>query len=268
MIKFSVLLTVWQKDDSVLFSKAVESIYSNTVSPTEVILVIDGPVFNSLKDTILALCLKYDIKYFYLNKNVGLAKALNFGLSKCSFPWVFRADADDINDINRFKYQIDAIIANPSIKLIGGFISEFDENLNTLNVRKVPLTYNDILLYVKYRNPFNHMTVAYKKDVILNVGGYPDIYLREDYALWAAFLRNNEAMNIPVVLVYASAGDGLIRRRGGLKYAFHELFLQIFLYRCRHKNLFNAFFIFIFRFFIFIGPFSLRKYIYKFFLRN
>ena len=36
---------------------------------------------------------------------------------------------------------------------------------------------------MKWRNPFNHMTVMFRKKDILAVGGYQPFYLLEDYYL-------------------------------------------------------------------------------------
>lgn len=73
-------------------------------------------------------------------------------------------DTDDICLPDRFKTQIDYIKSNPNTVVVGGHIAEFDSlMINPIGLRKVPLLNKDIIKHAKFRSPFNHMTVAFKK---------------------------------------------------------------------------------------------------------
>ena len=64
------------------------------------------------------------------------------------------------------------------------------------------------------------MTVLYKTKLIKSVGGYPNIYHREDYGLWAKLVKKGAIFhNIDEVLVHVNGGKTLYKRRGGLKNA-------------------------------------------------
>ena len=52
-------------------------------------LIIDGPVKQSLLNNIKKWNEVLPIKIFKLNKNMGLAYALNYGMSFCNHDWVF-----------------------------------------------------------------------------------------------------------------------------------------------------------------------------------
>ena len=51
------------------------------------------------------------------------------------------------------------------------------------NGKKNPLMHEQISRRLKYRNPFNHQTVLFKKSV-LKAGNYKDVPFFEDYYLW------------------------------------------------------------------------------------
>jgi hypothetical protein len=51
-------------------------------------------------------------------------------------------------------------------------------------IKTVPTTHEDIKKFAQKRCPFNHMTVAYKKSVITELGGYQHHLFMEDYNLW------------------------------------------------------------------------------------
>ena len=55
-----------------------------------------------------------------LNKNMGLAYALNYGLELCTHDWVFRMDVDDVCAKDRFSKQIEIISLNPDIDILEG----------------------------------------------------------------------------------------------------------------------------------------------------
>ena len=59
------------------------------------------------------------------------------------------------------------------------------------------------------------MTVVYKRDVILSLGGYQHHLFMEDYNLWLRVIGNNyKVANLPDVLLYARVGNGNARRKG------------------------------------------------------
>jgi glycosyltransferase involved in cell wall biosynthesis len=264
---FTVLMAVYYKDDPVLFSKALSSVYANTLLPNAVVIVADGPLTNDLESVISNFTIKDGFKLVRLDKNVGLPKALNIGLESIDTDYVFRADSDDVNLPDRFLTQM--IYLNKGYDLVGSDILEFDVDGTSLGKRVLPRSQNELLKFVKKRNPFNHMTVAYRKSLVLRVGGYPNIYLKEDYALWASLMSIGAKMvNINSVLVHVNAGQGMYRRRGGLRYAFAEIALQKHLYKKGLKTFSESIFDGILRSLIFCTPQSFRQFVYEKFLRD
>jgi hypothetical protein len=113
------------------------------------------------------------------------------------------------------------------------------------------------------------MSVAYRLKAALDCGGYPPIFLKEDYGLWCLFLaKNYQAINIDAILIHASAGIGLYKRRGGWRYAKSEWQMQNLLIKSGLKNVFFAIFDGILRAGFFLIPSRLRGFIYLRFLRK
>lgn len=266
----TVLMAVYGKDNVALFERAVRSVFENTLIPDAFILVVDGYVPEALDNVIHALEKMFALTVLRLPKNKGLANALNKGLALVETQWVIRADADDYNLPNRFELQAREILnSNNALDMIGGAIQEVNEQGMDLGIRKPPCCNHDILKYALSRNPFNHMTVAFKKDVIIKAGGYPSIYLKEDYALWSVVLSLPvQVGNVPNILVKATTGREFYRRRGGVKYALAEYSLQKYLYRHDIKSLSDAIWQGIQRATIFLFPSRVRELIYKKYLRD
>ena len=226
-MKFSVLLSLYFKEISQHFEQALISIWdSQTIKPNEIILVVDGKIGKELESCVETWCEKLDsvLKIIQLEQNVGLGNALNEGLKHCSNDWVFRMDTDDICTPDRFEKQIEFIQQNPDVVLFGGQILEFDQNISDANVLKaVPVRYEDIKKFAQKRCPFNHMTVAYRKDVIYSLGGYKHHLFMEDYNLWLRIMGAGYKMaNLKDVILYARVGNGMHARRKGYEYIKSE----------------------------------------------
>jgi glycosyltransferase involved in cell wall biosynthesis len=267
---FTVLMALYHRDRVELFEAAVHSVFANTLWPNQFLIVVDGPIPGNLRVSLQILQTRYPlIELVHLPENKGLANALNIGLQLVKFAWVLRADADDLNLPERFATLATVCEENPKVQLVGSAILEVDENAQPLAIRELPCTVEEIHRFAKTRNPFNHMTVAYRLDAALDCGGYPNIFLKEDYGLWCLFIaKGYKAMNVKTILVHASAGMGMFRRRGGFRYAKSELQMQRLMVQCGLKNHAQAILDGILRAGFFLIPSGLRGLIYLTFLRK
>lgn len=266
-IKFSVLLPILDRQDIIKgFPSALESIFLNSLIPDQVVVTIDGPVREDFKNIILRLKNKYSLNLVWTREKVGLDKALNMGLEKCRNEIIFRADGDDINIKNRFEMQLPMLLKGYDV--VGSYVDEYDENGKYLSTRRVPISNEEILKKIIYRNPMNHMTVGFNKKAILDVGGYPELFLKGDYGLWIKLnSKKKKFKNINLSLVKASTGKRMIKDRGGLKYVASEFLLQKYLIKYSLSNVFLGALIFIARSIIFLLPYRFRNIFYRLFLR-
>ena len=219
---FSVLMSLYIKEKAEYFDECMKSILAQTILPTEIVIILDGPISDELRDVLNSYVSKHSniIKVYPLEENVGLGKALAYGVPKCSFDLIARMDTDDIARSDRFEIQLNEFKKNPNLDICGSHIIEFEGNIdNVLSKRLVPLTQSNIVKYQKKRSSFNHMTVMYKKEAVLRAGNYQHAPLMEDDLLWVnMILSGSNCMNIDDFLVYARTGIAMIERRGGWSY--------------------------------------------------
>ncbi|WP_171548655.1 glycosyltransferase [Acinetobacter sp. Ac_3412] len=224
---FSILLSLYHKEKVEYLEKCFESIWDQqTLKPTEIVLVLDGPIGEGLTKSVEHWQQKLGniLKIVTLAENVGLGKALNEGLKHCTNEWVFRMDTDDICTPDRFSKQVAFIKENPDVVLFGGQILEFNQDVSDAHVLKaVPENHNEIKAFAQNRCPFNHMTVAYRHDVITALGGYQHHLFMEDYNLWLRVIgAGYKVANLPDVILFARVGNGMHARRKGLEYIKSE----------------------------------------------
>lgn len=224
---FCVLMAVYRGDDPALFERAILSVFANDLLPDQFVLVVDGPVPEAVAAIIAAHESAQRMEVVRLEQNVGLAQALNAGLACVRTTWVVRADADDFNLPSRFSRQAAAVRAEPALDVIGGAMLEVERDDTPIAVRATPTGHRDILRQMPMRNPMNHPAIAYRAELARGVGGYPSVHLKEDYAMWCMFAKANARFaNLPDVLVRATAGVDMYRRRGGLRYIRSEIAMQ------------------------------------------
>lgn len=229
MQKYSVCMSVYKNDNPTDFTDAVYSIYNQTCPPDEIVLVVDGPVPQSIIDNIDSLSEQTGImKVIQLDKNMGHAIARQTGLEAARNELCAVMDADDISVPNRFEMQLKAFEQHPEVSVVGGLIHEFiDSTDNVVGTRIVPEHDAEIKEYLKSRCPMNLVTVMLKKGNVMKVGGYQDWYCEEDYFLWIRLaMAGHKFYNIQENLVNVRVGKEMYQRRGGMKYFKSEARLQ------------------------------------------
>ena len=216
-IKFSVLMSVYNKENPAYLERAIKSIWDDQIlKPAEIIIVEDGPLSNG----ILFVLDKWDkrlkdkFRRVQLEVNSGLGPALRAGLLKCKYNIVARMDSDDISLPNRFNLQLN-LINKKGIGIVGCWVEEFDENNKVIGTRKTPQNHEDIYNFSRFRNPMNHPSVIFKKNLVIEVGSYENYLFFEDYHLWVKLLVNNvKFSNVNKVLLIMRNNSQINRRHG------------------------------------------------------
>jgi glycosyltransferase involved in cell wall biosynthesis len=262
---FSVLLSLYHKEKSEFLNSCLNSIQNQSLQPTEVVMVIDGPITLELEETLAKWEFLLPLNIVRLDKNVGLGAALNEGLKHCGHELVCRMDTDDICVPERFRLQITEFEKRPQLALLGGHIEEYENDLNCMiSKRIVPVGEELILKECVKRNPFNHATVAFKKRVVLQAGGYKHHLWMEDYNLWLRVLSLGvQADNLDCVLVKARAGQDLISRRRGGAYIHSEWELYKLKTKLKLQNKIYGLLLLILRSMPRLLPASMLKFVYK-----
>lgn len=228
--KYSVLMSLYYKENSEHFKTAVYSMLNQSIKPDEIIIVKDGPLTEALETELQRFDKEYEnvFNIVELKENVGLGKALNIGLKQCRNELVARMDTDDISAPDRCAQQLKSFSYDPELSIVGTNISEFVESAdNIVSYRTVPEDHNSLCEYIKKRCPFNHMTVMFKKSKVEEAGGYLHWFYNEDYYLWIRmYLAKMKFGNLPEALVNVRVGKELYKRRGGLNYFKSEVKLQ------------------------------------------
>lgn len=264
----SVLMPVYAGDNEQHLQVAIDSLLSQSYPAAEILIIADGPLTPALDAVIVASQERSTaLIRLSLSVNRGMSAALNAGIKAARHEWLARMDADDICHPQRLERQVSYLQEHPHTVLLGSWIAEFDTNPDEpYALRKLPAAHADIARYARWRCPFNHMTVMYRKSTLLRLGGYHNFgMVGDDYELWARFLMAGEQVaNLPEVLVKARAsGDFFAKRRRGLTYFKHEVREINALYRLGLLHAGHYVFHFVLKAVVRLAPQPLVRLIYR-----
>lgn len=221
-------MSVYRNDKPEFVRVALDSILVHqSVKPTEIVLVQDGPVPTELH----AVLSEYETNYntilnvIKLGENKGLGNALMIGVNNAKHDIIARMDSDDICLPDRFEKQLSYLEKHPECDIVGGQMTEFiDIPDNIVGRREVPLSNEEIYKFMKSRCALNHVTVMFRKEAVINAGNYQDWFWNEDYFLWVRMMKAGcKFANIPDVAVNVRSGADQYARRGGRKYFNSEI---------------------------------------------
>lgn len=205
-LKVSVLMPVYNTPVEFLIL-AIDSILTQTYTDFEFVIVDDNNKDAEVIKTIGYYYAKDSrIRIIKRGENKGIAAALNDGLKECSGNLIIRMDSDDVAHKLLIEKQVGFFLRNKEAVICGVQISMFGPDIKgnpITNHAKV----NDASS-VKNSNSYwiiNHPGVAFKKDIVMNVGAYGDIpaHLPEDWYLWCNLLHQGfKIYNMQDVLIY------------------------------------------------------------------
>jgi glycosyltransferase involved in cell wall biosynthesis len=211
---FTVLMSLYGGEKATYLDECFNSLHIQELIPPEIILIIDGPISKELNDVVSFWTNKLNLKIYPLKENVGLTKALNFGLEKCSHELVARMDTDDICEPDRFLIQLDFMESNYNVDICGSYAQNISENGTLLEIRKVPVEFRNIKKYI-WTNPLIHPSVIFRKSKIIKIGSYNvnAPHRHDDYELWIRAIDSGLIFeNIPKTLIRYRVPDVLFQK--------------------------------------------------------
>ena len=269
-MSFSVLMSIYKGENPNYLKQAFDSLIAQTLQPSEVLLIEDGPLTKELYDVINIYQKRYPIlKTYVFHENVMLGRALAKGVLLCSNEIIARMDTDDIALPERFEKQYKYLKSHPRVSVVGSAIEEFNDKKTLYSQKYMPKTTKQIRRYIKYRNPINHMTVMFRKADVLCAGNYRHYPLLEDYDLWNRMINKGYMLhNLSDILVKARTNENRYAKRGGFEYFKTFTKLRLLQYQLGILNKLELINSLIGTMIMTLTPNWSRKIAYHFFLRK
>ena len=183
--------------------EAIESILQQTWTDFEFLIVDDGSTDHT-REILQSYC-DERIRVLDQPANIGLAKALNFGLREARAPLVARQDADDRSRPERLAAQVQFMRAHREVTLAGTQARILDKHGRALRRPgwERATTNHAIRFQLLVDNPFIHTSVMFRRDVVWQeFGGYDEtLSTGEDFDLWSRLAARYGVSNLPATLI-------------------------------------------------------------------
>jgi glycosyltransferase involved in cell wall biosynthesis len=215
----TVIVPVYEGNKLIEVKECMNSLFKQTYKNFNILLIYDGKLLSNVKSYLDNIVKKNkEVTKIKIEKNIGLAKALNRGIQNTQSDFIVRVDADSISKPKRLERQIQYLVKNDRVDVLGATIEEIKDN-GEKYYQKMPLSHHDCLHEFKFRNPISHPTVIFRKTFFEKAGLYPiDYYKDEDSALWLnGFMNGCVFANLNEALVECRLDNDLLERRKDFK---------------------------------------------------
>ncbi len=181
---------------------AIESVILQRYTNWELILIDDGSSDDSLK--IAQEYARYDSRITVMSDgiNKGLPTRLNELSAHIQGEFYARMDADDMMHPDRISTQLEYLVANPEVDLVGSALISIDNKNRIIGIRsdeiKSDYTLNDIV-----KGGWSvHPTISGKSNWFKKHQYDTELMRAQDYDLWLRTVKNSVFKKLSTPLLY------------------------------------------------------------------
>lgn len=211
---FSVVIPLYNNGEYI--SRALESVYCQTVEPGEVIVIDDGSTDGGA-DVVRA---QYPQVRLFQQTNMGVGRARNAGIGQASSEWIALLDADDYWLPNHLE-ELERIVERyPDADLISTRWAELDHGLTTTYERaggEAAGHIEDIDYFAvaaRRGGPVWTSSSAINHETFRRFGGFGFEPVGQDLEYWVRIaLRGKVATSSAVTAIYVRGTGGVIETR-------------------------------------------------------
>lgn len=178
---------------------SILSCLNQTYPNIEIILVDDGSTDNTFNIAQEFINHK-NFQYEKNEKNQGLIYSLNKGINLAKGEFIARMDADDLSLPTRIQSQVNFLLNNPEVEVVGSDVILIDLHDTKMGLpRELLQSEAEIEWSIITSCPLHHPTVMFKKRFQYR----QEEKLVEDLGLWARVLLENKkivVLNTPLLL--------------------------------------------------------------------
>jgi glycosyltransferase involved in cell wall biosynthesis len=180
--------------------EAIASVLRQTFTSFELLIINDGSTDNTVQ---VIRSFKDDRIVLIDQSNQGIAHALNNGIAHAKAGYIARLDADDICYPGRLEKQYSFLNENHGYVALGSDAEYISENGEYLcDFKCIGYTHEEISHSIYTHCPFLHSAVMFRKEAVLQCGGYPALaHNFEDHLLWIQLSKHGQFCNLPEALI-------------------------------------------------------------------
>ena len=210
-------MSVWNEER--YLPEAIQSVLNQSYENFEFIIIDDGSTDQSWNLIERFQLVDKRIRAIR-QKNVGLTRALNRGISECNGNYLARMDADDVCAIDRFKNQIAFLALRPEVVATGGQIELIDQDGTSIGERRLETTHEAIVGQLLKGNgsAISHPALMCRLSAIRSINGYRERFkTAQDLDLYLRLASIGKLANTSELALYYRRHMGAVGARSPLR---------------------------------------------------
>lgn len=192
--------------------EALDSVFAQTYTNIEVIAVNDGSTDKSLKILQRLARKESRLKIITYKKNKGVGTAANLGVAAAKGNYIARMDADDIIPADRIEKQINYLLANKNVIVVGGQVELVNEYKSPIVTKRFPTNHKSIVDMAFIAMPIQQGAMMVNKTLLPAdfIWYRTKLKTSEDLDFFFRIFRHGEGANLAdTVLYYRQHGKSL-----------------------------------------------------------
>lgn len=206
--------------------ETLHSISNQNYKDFDLLVVCPSSEYIEIKCFFSKLSLPYPYEIIHTELN-GIAFAANLGIAHSVSEFIARWDSDDLSDPHRFQRQIEELLADPNLGIVGTRVIIIDKNGNPDPFHKFKFyaSSKSIRTALKYRQPFLHSSLMFRREILLANKGYLYGNTSEDHELFIRIARNNTVTfkNLSDVTTFYRRHPDQLSDINNMKFQFFEV---------------------------------------------
>lgn len=205
MLKLSIITTIFDVEH--YLRESLDSVFSQSFKDFELILVNDGSTDKS-RDIMLEYAKHPNVRLLENQYNEGIPVSRNRALLAAQGEYVAIHDGDDVSLPDRFAKEVDFLDQHSDVDILGGYAIKISHTGEFLGNMCYPPTgtAEAFMVITRYKlNPIIDPSCMYRKDVVLENGGYsmvPELRTALDFHLWCRLLvKGHKLANLQEPLI-------------------------------------------------------------------
>ena len=207
------------RNDAHVLENCLDDIVNQSFENFELLVVDDGSTDETTEMLQKAKGRDSRIRIIRTSAN-GIVSALNTGLAECKGNYIARMDADDRMEKTRLEKQLEMMIQNPELDLIGCKVKGFTDSgifpesgIQYQSWSNSLISHEQIVCDLFAESPIVHPTFFATRDLFNKIGGYSENPWAEDYDLiLRAYGKGAKFGKHPEILLYKYHAPGRLSR--------------------------------------------------------
>lgn len=180
-------------------SEAMDSVLNQTYSHFELLVIDDCSTDKTLE--IIESYTDCRIVVVRNKRNCGIISCLNESLKIARGSFIARMDGDDVCERSRLEKQLNFLLENPEVGMVGcnGYL--VDKYGETIDIIEKPLDHDSIEFEMLFGCQFIHPAILIRSEIIKKLKYDPEMIHAEDYELWFRVIDQTKVANLSQHLI-------------------------------------------------------------------